>query len=128
MQTRAVINTKEEQLVKTIGSERTGWSKIRGDAFFVPSGKRNGNRPSHTVRSGWPTDVIAVKRNHSRHMVNTFGLAVRESGQIVREMWAPKPSKITQHNVRYVEFRIFGPSTGFFWVPGSSTARLSVCL
>ena len=28
-------------------------SAIRDDASFVPSGKRNGNSPSHTVRSGW---------------------------------------------------------------------------
>lgn len=72
--------------------------------------------------AGGATNVIALERIHRRHMANTFGPAVRKSGQSVREMWAPKPSKITQHNGRYVEFRLFGPSCGFFWVPCGSTA------
>lgn len=131
MQTRTVISTKDNLPMKKywFGKNRVVSSQP-SETMRSSFHQANGMATDHLTpyAAGGATNVIAVQRNHSRHMVNTFGPAVREPGQIVREMWAPKPSKITQHNGRYVEFCIFGPSNGFFWVLGGTTAWLSVCL
>lgn len=116
--------TDEKILVRKERVVSSQQSETMRPSFHQASGMATDRLTPYAAGSA--TNVIAVQRIHSCHMANTFGPAVRESGQIVREMWAPKRSKITQHNVRYVEFRIFGPSFGFFWVPDGSTTWLSV--